>query len=201
MFRVTMETIDPTEEYRRLKELYAQMSDGQLQVMAGQIDDMTDVAKEVLRAEISRRGLDVHPPEGPGKDSAPSEEDLTRIWVAEDSKEAQAVMDALESNGIPACLGTEKMEFVDGSFEEKSAVKVVTPDQGRALQLFAQYFPWEEESEEEDERVAVCPSCHSPDIVFQSLDTEPASGTAAKFNWTCDACGYRWRDDGLEQLA
>jgi DNA-directed RNA polymerase subunit M/transcription elongation factor TFIIS len=50
----------------------------------------------------------------------------------------------------------------------------------------------------------VCPRCKSPEIVFLGLDAEPkdpAEGATAdsSFNWRCDACGHRWKDDGVEQ--
>jgi DNA-directed RNA polymerase subunit M/transcription elongation factor TFIIS len=198
-----MENFDQAEEHRRLEELYAQMSDEQLAAMDGKIEDLTDIAQRVLRAEISKRRLDAQVPDVPRGDFAPREEELTRVWVAKDSAEAESVMGTLESAGIPACLGTEKMEYVNGSFEEKPVVKVVTWDQGRALELLRQSFPQEQEPEPEEDPggLPVCPKCHSPDIVFQGLDTKPAPDAKTRYNWTCDACGHQWRDDGLEQLA
>jgi len=60
-----------------------------------------------------------------------------------------------------------------------------------------------EEPEEEEDYVAVCPKCHSSEIVFQGRDAEPATGSTneSKFNWSCDACGHQWKDDGIEEEA
>jgi DNA-directed RNA polymerase subunit M/transcription elongation factor TFIIS len=46
-----------------------------------------------------------------------------------------------------------------------------------------------------------CPKCHSTEIVLQNLDSTPGSNRAfdSTFNWSCDACGHRWKDDGIEQ--
>lgn len=52
-----MAPIDPSEQYRRLQELYAEMSDSRLESMAEGMDDLTEMAQQVLRAEISKRGL------------------------------------------------------------------------------------------------------------------------------------------------
>jgi hypothetical protein len=52
-----METIDHSDEYRRLQELYADMSDSRLEQMADGIDDLTEIAQQVLRAEMAKRGL------------------------------------------------------------------------------------------------------------------------------------------------
>jgi hypothetical protein len=56
-----MAPIDPSEQYRRLQELYAEMSDGRIESMAESVDDLTEIAQQVLRAEISKRGLDKRP--------------------------------------------------------------------------------------------------------------------------------------------
>lgn len=53
-----MANIDQADAYRKLQELYADMSDGKLEDMAENIDDLTEIAQQVLRAEISKRGLD-----------------------------------------------------------------------------------------------------------------------------------------------
>jgi DNA-directed RNA polymerase subunit M/transcription elongation factor TFIIS len=200
-----MESNNPADEYRRLEELYAEMSVGQLQKIADQASDLTDIAQEVLRAEVSKRGLDKPTPNVSAEDFILSDEGMTRVWRMKDQAKARSVIDSLESAGIPACLVPEKVEFIDGSFEDWVNITVVQSDQARAIEFLNQYFPRELEPEEEagkdDERLAVCPSCHSPDIVFQNLDKVSAPGTTAKYNWTCDACGHQWKDDGLEQLA
>jgi DNA-directed RNA polymerase subunit M/transcription elongation factor TFIIS len=46
---------------------------------------------------------------------------------------------------------------------------------------------------------AHCPRCHSTEIIFRKLDkskVEPEHDP--KFSWRCDACGYKWKDDGME---
>src|SRR4051794_23313055 len=53
----TMETIDRAEEWRRLKELYLEKSDEELEVVAHDAYELTDVARQALEAEIARRGL------------------------------------------------------------------------------------------------------------------------------------------------
>ena len=46
-----MATIDPEQESRRLAEVYSVQSDGELEQVAAQAFDLTDVAREALRAE------------------------------------------------------------------------------------------------------------------------------------------------------
>jgi len=46
-----------SEILRRLQQQYGEMSDGELLELVGQPDDLTEVALEVLRGEITHRGL------------------------------------------------------------------------------------------------------------------------------------------------
>jgi hypothetical protein len=48
---------DLNEEWRRISEHYAQMYDGELMRLASRYSDLTNVAKEVLRVEMLKRGL------------------------------------------------------------------------------------------------------------------------------------------------
>lgn len=45
-----MATIDPEQERRRLVEFYSLQMDGELEKVAGQAAELTDTAREVLRA-------------------------------------------------------------------------------------------------------------------------------------------------------
>jgi hypothetical protein len=52
-----MAKIDPEQERRRLAEFYTQQLDGELEKVASQAYELTDLAREVLRAELNRRGI------------------------------------------------------------------------------------------------------------------------------------------------
>ena len=51
------------DERARLTALYSEMSDGELQQIAGDSASLTDVAQTVLSAELRRRSLDFPPSE------------------------------------------------------------------------------------------------------------------------------------------
>jgi hypothetical protein len=61
----TMETIDRAEEWRRLKELYLEKSDEELELVAADAYELTDVAQQALQAEIARRGLKIEMKKAP----------------------------------------------------------------------------------------------------------------------------------------
>jgi len=58
-----MSTLDPTTEWRRLSELYRQMSDGELLALARKKHELTEVAQGSLANEISQRRLKEEPEE------------------------------------------------------------------------------------------------------------------------------------------
>lgn len=185
------------DAHERLQRLYADMSDSKLLEMAEHIDDLTDVAQRALNDEISKRGIATQHAE---QETAPvllDPGELVAIFEAKDRDEAQRVADILENAGIASVVTTEKIEYVDG-VEDKPVVKVVYVERSRALAVLHEALPREEE--EDAPQFAVCPTCHSPDIVLQSLDTQPGDTANTQYNWSCDACGHQWIDDGLEQL-
>jgi len=67
-----MARIDPEQERRRLFEFYSGQMDGELEQVAAQAYELTDLAREQLRAELARRGLraelaETAPVPGPGR--------------------------------------------------------------------------------------------------------------------------------------
>ncbi len=206
--------IDRVEEWRKLKEHYAAMSDDELQAVAGDGWDLTDVAQQALQAELSSRRLNVKiaaaPTPSPAPEPAetgsfdPSELDLSVAQQVWDLSEARRVKGTLDAAGIPSYLGPNNVENPDElgmGFEGGVDVKVREADYQRALYALAGATP--PDSQSERDYTPRCPKCHSTEIVFQGLDSEAVEDSApkSKFNWSCDACGYAWKDDGVEQEA
>jgi hypothetical protein len=54
-----MTMIDPEQERRRLAAFYAGQLDGELEKVAGEAYELSDLAREVLESELERRGLSV----------------------------------------------------------------------------------------------------------------------------------------------
>jgi DNA-directed RNA polymerase subunit M/transcription elongation factor TFIIS len=207
-----MHGMDGVEESRRLQEWYAHLTDEELQSVADDVYELTDVAKQALQVEIRGRGLQIQlkdastPPRSDQgeRDFDPSDLDLVvanRVW---DLSEARQVKGILDDAGIPSYLGPDNIEDVEAfksSFENGVDLKVRYIDNQRALQAISQALPPGPEGEKE--YVALCPKCHSNEIVFEGRDTTPEAEPASdeRFNWSCDGCGYRWRDDGVENEA
>ncbi len=210
-----MNDIDVQREWRKLAETYGGMSDEELCSLAAEAYELTDLAKQALRAEITTRGLQAEmaetpPPsdskseeEGPQGDLDPEELNLvcaTRVWEA---GEARDTMKALYDAGIPAYLGPENVEHVNefhGSFDAGVDIRVRDVDQQRALAALAQAPSQTDEDRSEEEPFTLrCPKCQSEEIMLEEFVPAPkATGYArpAMFRWRCDACGHQWEDDG-----
>jgi DNA-directed RNA polymerase subunit M/transcription elongation factor TFIIS len=207
-----MARLDGVEESRRLQELYARLTDDELQAVADDGYELTEVAKQTLQAEILGRGLHIQlrdSPSTPGfneekSDFDPSDLDLVvarRVWDLSEARQAKSILDDAR---IPSFLGPNNLDSAEESklnFENGVDLKVREVDSQLALQALSQALP--PEPQDDVEYVPVCPKCHSAEIVFQNLDTTQNSSSAfdAKFNWSCDACGYQWKDDGIEAQA
>lgn len=214
----SMTEVDVGKEWRALDQTYSQMSEEELHDLAGKAYELTDIAKEALRAQISSRGLQLElrdaPPDTPElEEGEPQGEfdpaDLTLVSVAEvwDADEARQLMKSLHELGFPVYLGPENLENVDdfhSKFDNGLEVRVRDVDQQRALHVLS-LIPSEKNAEEEDpeENTAFlprCPKCHSEEIVFEELvagASHRGSDSPQKFRWHCDACGNDWEDDGV----
>jgi hypothetical protein len=210
-----MEMVDRVEEWQRLQASYGSKTDEELEALADESDELTELAQQALKSEIARRDLpfklkELPKPPGfnpePG-DSDPSELELVvvrRVW---DLTEARQVKGILDNAGIPSFLGSDNLDNVEAfpsssSFVNGMDLKVRYVDNQRAIYVLSHSLP--PEPQDPSEYVPVCPKCNSREIVFQSLDEEDEekdsdSSFNAKFNWKCDACGYQWKDDGIEK--
>ena len=205
-----MDDLNPVEESRRLQEHYARLSDDELQAVSDEGYDLTELAQQSLQAEIRTRGLHIHltsAPAPPAPDPAtndfdPSDFELVVVDRAWDLVEGRRLKSILDDARIPSYLGPDNLENVDafqGSFDNGVDLKVRYVDNQRALQALSQSSP--SDSGVITDYVPRCPKCHSSEIVFQSLDSESPANSAfdSTFNWSCDACGHRWKDEGIEQ--
>lgn len=223
-----MKSID--QEWRELTEVYSQMSEGELQVLANEAYDLTDMARDELRGEISRRGLHLQlrdrpaPTEvdqnyAPSGDFDPTELDLEPFGRVFDIEEARRIKSIFNNGGILSYFGPDHVENVEELKAAFDAEKAASLKRGFAAgieygvprkyhdQAFrvranaAQEMPTNVDPADDADLVALCPRCHASDITFQGLETEAGADPAvdSKYNWSCDTCGYQWKDDGVEE--
>jgi hypothetical protein len=110
-----MAMIDPEQERARLAESYSRQTDEELEEIAKHGEDLTDVALQSLRAELSRRGLTQDPPEEfPDADQAePIFRNLITVRSYWNLLEAELAKGVLEAAGIECFLFDDNMLRMD----------------------------------------------------------------------------------------
>jgi hypothetical protein len=199
---------DPEQERQRLTGLYFGMSDGELEAVAEDSAELTDIARQALTDELARR----HPEEGAAADAGadPGRDllelaDVVSIRQFRDLHEALLAKGALDSAEIESFLVDDNMIRMDWFWSNliggiKLCVK--QEDAEAALDLLEQSIPEEFEVDGvgpyEQPR---CPKCQSLDIVFEDLN-QPVAWVSAyvlapialhRKRWVCHSCGHRWR--------
>jgi hypothetical protein len=109
-----MAMIDPEQERQRLAEVYSDKTDEELEQVAEQAHGLTDLAREALRAELTKRELYV----GQLDDDEPDEErakfrDLIVIRSYWNLVEAELAKGVLDAAGIEAFLFDDNMVRLD----------------------------------------------------------------------------------------
>ncbi len=201
-----MSTIDPEKKRQQLTEHYASLTDGELEKLAKEAPELTEVAREALRGEIIRRGLAVAlekaAPEVPG----PEWRRPVTLRRFRDLPEAQLAKSILDTASIPCFLADENTVRLDWFYSNAiGGIKlwVNEEDAQAAAALLDAEIPEtidvEGVGEYEQPR---CPKCGSLDISFEALN-KPASYAGffigvpvpwKRSRWKCHACREEWED-------
>lgn len=137
-----MTKIDPERERQRLAAFYADQLDGELEKVAGEAYELSDLARDLLKAELQKRGLSVElaehanvlvtkgsepgdPPEEDGLEAHDAEQELAErqsegdvqelvtIRKFRDLPEALLAKGSLESAGINCALADDNIVRLD----------------------------------------------------------------------------------------
>ena len=214
-----MPRIDPEQERRRLAEFYSRQMDGELEKVASQAYELTDLAREALRAELAKRGLSIElvelapvpaaPPVMPGDPPPPEPpvepvredgelelREMVTIRRFRDLPEALLATGSLESAGIECVLVDDNIVRMDWFWSNlMGGVKLqVNPDDVEAAHgILGQPIPegFEVAGIGEYEQPP-CPKCQSLDVTFQELD-RPVAFVSAYFNVPIPLTRQAWR--------
>lgn len=201
-----MDEPDYEQEHKRLAELYAAMSDGELESIAQNPLSLTDASRQALQGELGRRHLGPLPEQSNDGEDAVEWEDLVVLKQFRDLPEALLAKGSLASAGIESFLADDNMVRMDWFISNLVGgikLSVRPQDADTALEMLEQPIPADLEVEGEGAyRQPACPHCESLDISFEALH-KPASYTAAwvgipipfpRRRWKCQSCGHKWRD-------
>ena len=186
-----MESVD--QQLRQQKENYTRMTEGELAAIAERAYDLTEIAREALQAVIMEKGVDIRIKMDPlAPLPLPEDEDLVVFRWEMTITQAGDIMKILAAAGIPSFLSLEVRAddvkrahaALDRAYEEDAKDDLETDDL------------------EKTEYAILCPKCHSAKVILQGrTSTLEASPFGIKYQWSCDACGHQWMDNGFTQEA
>lgn len=206
--------MDPQEERQRLTETYSRFMDAELERAESGSAELTDLAREVLRAEIERRGLHREREQSPqtsivhaDSELEPELDGLVTVRKFRDLPEALLAKGSLESAGIKCSLVDDNIVRLDWFWSNLVGgikLKVAAEEVEAAVAILDQPIPDDlEVPGVGDYHQPRCPKCQSLDIIFQGLDRPVAYLTAyvglpipiERRAWRCYACKAEWEDD------
>jgi hypothetical protein len=195
--------IGDAAQYQELVALYGSYGDDELVGLGRGMADLTEMAQEALKGELTRRGLKIEHAGGPVEARVLSEEDLAdmrsyaELAPAEctfdfvDERAASAAYYALTGEGIEAIV-VSAVSAGGSKFDNRGPRVVVTPkDAKRAAAILSQPSADELKAEmaETPEEFALprCRACGGEDTLLESVD--PVN------QWRCDDCGHTWLEE------
>jgi Putative prokaryotic signal transducing protein len=200
--------IDWGKERRRLADLYAGMEDGELEQIATRPESLTEVAREVLRSEMSRRGM-TPPLETSTPDSSNPKRTDAPVMIRrfQDLPEALLSKSILDSAGIESFLADENLIRIDWFYSNLvGGIKLLVraEDAETASKILAQETPEKFDVDGVGEyKQPRCPRCQSLDVAFDELNKRIAYGgmlfvgfpiAITSDHWKCHSCGNEWED-------
>jgi hypothetical protein len=207
-----MDGVDLGEQRRQLTEAYQDKWDEELRTLAAEFSDLTEMAQQVLRDEMRKRGLGdpqakqaptpvaAIKPELRWQDGETHEEDASEASVEFTWKtplcDCATREEAWQRGEMLRRAGIESWIEAPGSYDFVVAGPrvVVAADQlDEARAIIAQPVPQEIIDQSKDELAEtvpfespVCPGCGTPDPVLVGVD--PVN------SWQCESCGREWTD-------
>jgi hypothetical protein len=201
-----MAQMDWEQERQRLARWYANMAYGELQNIATRPESLTDVAREVLKSEMAKRGMP--PLQESSKPDPPKPSDPpVMIGRYQDLPEALLSKSLLESAGIEAFLADENLIRIDWFYSNLlGGIKLLVraEDAETAKKILALETPEKFDVDGIGEyQQPRCPRCESLNVAFDELNKRIAYGgmlfaslpiAVTSEHWKCHACGYEWKD-------
>jgi hypothetical protein len=185
-------------QYQELVTLYGSYGDDELVAQGRGMADLTEMAQEALKGELTRRGLKIAPAGEPVEARVLSEDDLADMRTYAELAPAECIFDFENERAVTAAYyaltaeGIEAIVVSGGARPDKQGPRVVvTPkDAERAAAILLQ--PSAEELKEEAFAgfdLPKCPACGGAETLLESVD--PVN------QWRCDGCSHTWLEESV----
>lgn len=207
-----MSKVDWEKERQRLTERYFAMEDGELNKIAADWNSLSDAARDVLQAEMSRRELQMPVQLTEMAQVAKRQSELPMPEILRcyrDLTEALVAKSILDSAGIESFLADDNLVRMDWLYSNLiGGVKLlVRPKDAEAANgLLDETAPAQFDVEGLGEyQQPKCPKCGSMDVSDNVQDKYlkvagfiaglPLKST--RTGWTCRLCGNNWDDEDV----
>jgi hypothetical protein len=197
--------IGDAAQYQELMTLYGSYGDDELIRLGRGIGDLTEMAQEALKGELTRRGLKIASAAQQAEARVLTDEDLQDMRAYAESAPAECIFDFEDERTASAAYYALTAEGIDAIVVSPSGAKsddrgprvVVTPkDAERAAAILSQPSTDElkAETEETPEEFALprCPACGGEETLLESVD--PVN------QWRCDDCGHTWLEETVSSM-
>ena len=191
--------IGDAPQYQELVTLYGSYGDGELVELGRGMADLTVMAQEALKGELTRRGLKIESAREPVEARVRSEEDLSEMRAYAATALAECIFDFQDARAVTVAYdalageGIEAIVVSGGARPDKQGPRVVVrpKDAERAAAILSR--PSAEELEALTEEafegfdLPKCPACGGAETLLESVD--PVN------QWRCDHCGHTWLEE------
>jgi hypothetical protein len=166
--------------------------------------DLTEMAQEALKGELTRRGLKIAPAREPVGARVLSDDDLSDMRTYAESAPAECIFDFEDERAVTAAYyaltgeGIEAIVVSGGARPDRRGSRVVvTPkDAERAAAILSRPSAEELKTETEETfegfNLPQCPSCGGAETLLESVD--PVN------QWRCDDCGHTWLEESVSSM-
>jgi hypothetical protein len=196
--------IGDAAQYQELVTLYGSYGDDELVELGRGMADLTQMAQEALKGELTRRGLKIAPTGERVEAQVLSEEDLSDMRAYAASAPAECIFDFEDERAVTAAYyaltveGIEAIVVSGGArLRRRGPRVVVTPkDAERAAAILSRPSADELKAETEETFEAFnlpqCPACGGAETLLESV--EPVN------QWRCDRCGHTWLEESVSSM-
>ena len=188
--------IGDAEQYSELARLYADYGDEELIALGRQAGDLTEIAQEALKGELTRRSLTVSPAVKAAPGDSSEEDALSPSqgfgWLAPEGcvKEFAESEDALAAGEMLRAEGIECEVMLPRDLDMRAPRVAVAPaDAERAATSLSEPIPEEFRilvRTRDQFVVPTCPGCGATDPLLEEI--EPTN------KWRCEVCDRVWVD-------
>jgi hypothetical protein len=188
-------------QYQELLLLYGGYGDDELVELGRDITDLTEMAQEALKGELTRRGLKISP-QAKREARVLTEEDLQDMRAYAEVAPPECIFDFEDERSAAAAYYALAAQRIDAIVVSPGGTKadyhgprvVVTPkDLERATAILSEpstdKLTAEKEELPEEFALPHCPSCGGVETLLESVD--PVN------QWRCDDCGHTWLEESV----